>query len=57
MTTKVIIRLESDQYRELARKFPTPFVNNETTAHQAGYQLGVQAVLQALREGFVIEDH
>lgn len=52
-----LFRLEHDQYLELSRKFSTPFVNNETSALQAGYQLGVQAVLQALREGFVIEDH
>lgn len=53
----VVLRLENDQYLELTRKFQTPFVSNDTSALQAGYQLGVQAVLKALREGYVIEDN
>lgn len=52
-TTKRV-RLAPDEYRQLARKFPDPVVTENTTAHQAGYLLGVQAVLQKLREGYVI---
>jgi hypothetical protein len=40
-------------YASLAANFPI-VVNRETTDIQAGYHLGVQAVLQKLREGFVI---
>ena len=40
-------------YNDLASKFPI-MVNRETTDIMAGYNLGVQAVLQKLREGYVI---
>lgn len=30
-------------------------LNENTTAHQAGYMLGVQKVLEILREGFVVD--
>jgi hypothetical protein len=32
-----------------------PIVTAETTAHQAGYQLGIAAVLKELRNGYVVE--
>jgi len=42
-------------YQNLAKQFPI-LVNRETTEIMSGYQLGVQAVLQKLREGFVIDN-
>jgi len=45
------IRLAPDQYRALERQLPPPSVTNATSDLMAGYQLGVQAVLKALREG------
>lgn len=52
--TREIQRLDSDSYAALASKFGPPLVTDKTTDLQAGYQLGVQAVLEALRQGFVI---
>jgi hypothetical protein len=46
--------LTNEVYQKLASSFPI-LVNRETTEIMSGYQLGVQAVLQKLREGFVIE--
>jgi hypothetical protein len=40
-------------YEHLSKQFPI-LVNRETTDIMAGYNLGVQAVLQKLREGYVI---
>lgn len=51
---KEVIRLDSDTYGKLASQFGTPVVTDKTTEIQAGYQLGVQAVLAAIRHGFVI---
>lgn len=51
---KTIIRLTEHMYIELEKKFPEPRVTDQTSATQAGYQLGVQAVLKALRIGYVI---
>lgn len=53
-TTREIARLDSDTYGKLAQQFGAPIVTDKTTDIQAGYQLGVQAVLAALRHGFVI---
>lgn len=47
--------LHMDVYKKLADHFPI-LVNKETSAIMSGYQLGVQAVLQKLREGFVIDN-
>jgi len=49
-----MFRLSPDAYAELERKVHPPFVQNETTVLQAGYQLGIQAVLKLLREGYVV---
>ncbi len=35
----------------LQAKLTPPIVDNETTAHMAGYQLGIQRVLYVLRTG------
>ena len=50
------VRLHPDEYQKLAREFPNPIVTETTTAHQAGYLLGIQAVLQKLREGYTVGD-
>lgn len=50
-----VIRLQADAYAQLSRQCSTIAVNNETSPLQAGFQLGVQHVLQKLREGFVHE--
>lgn len=47
-------RLTREVYEDLERKVGRVIVTQETTALQAGYQLGVQAVLKALREGYVV---
>ena len=52
--SQTMFRLSPDAYAELERKVQPPFVQNETTVLQAGYQLGIQAVLKLLREGYVV---
>lgn len=49
-----IVRLSPEVYKSLEAKFSKPIVTENTTAHQAGFQLGIHAVLQALRQGFVV---
>lgn len=51
---KVVNRLSLESYGALTRTLPVIAVNNETSAHQAGFQLGIQLVLQKLREGYVV---
>jgi len=53
-TTKVVVRLSAEQYQALEKHLPPPSVTNATSDLMAGYQLGVQAVLRALREGYVM---
>lgn len=51
-----LIRLDADMYAQLCRDLQAiPYVNHQTTELQAGYQLGIQAVLIRLREGFVVQ--
>ena len=49
-----LYRLNEDQYTALERQFQEPSVGDKTTDIQAGFQLGVQAVLKKLRIGYVI---
>ena len=51
---EVVVRLNSEVYKKLEERFSKLVVTSATTAHEAGYQLGVQAVLQALRSGYVV---
>lgn len=51
--TQEVIVLNAAQYKALEDKLVGPCVNNNTTDLQAGYMLGVQAVLKLLREGYV----
>ena len=48
-------RLSDAVYKDIEKKFSRPIVSSQTTAHEAGYQLGIQAILQALREGYVVQ--
>jgi len=54
-TSNHILRLTPDLYKLLERKFSRPVVTTATTPIEVSYQLGVQAVLQELRNGFTIE--
>lgn len=47
-------RLSKVMYDRLETKFSKPLVSSQTTAHEAGYQLGIQAVLQHLRQDYVV---
>lgn len=47
-------RLSESAYQDLAKKLPKPLVSNDTSAHHAGYLLGIQYVMQILREGYVV---
>lgn len=45
-------RMTPDVYQDFAKRFPGPA--RPADAFEAGYLLGVQMVLQKLREGYVI---
>lgn len=49
------VRLDPEELDALRRKLPRPAVTADTSPLQAGYQLGVQQVLELLRDGWVIE--
>lgn len=49
-----LVRLTPEVYASLENLFPKPVVTDNTSAHQAGYQLGIQAVLTALRKGYAV---
>ncbi|NUX98775.1 hypothetical protein [Paraburkholderia youngii] len=51
---KVIYRLDAEVLKRLEEQLPKPLVNSTTTELMAGYALGVQAVLQKLREGYTV---
>ncbi len=48
------VRLTQAELEQLRRKLPQVWVGPETTAHQAGFQLGIQLVLAKLEEGWTI---
>lgn len=50
-----VTRLTPEVYAALEAKLIAPHCNNETSAIQAGFQLGVQAVLKELRRGYVVQ--
>lgn len=52
-TTLTVVRLEQAVYDDLCKQLPRLVVTSATTAHEAGYQLGIQLVLQKLRDGYV----
>lgn len=49
-----VIRLSPDQYAQLEKAAVSPVVTTATTELLAGYQLGVQAILKMLRDGYVV---
>ncbi len=51
--TETVVVLNQKQYEKLEGQLPKPLVNQSVTDIQAGYLLGVQAVLSILRNGFV----
>ena len=51
----VVYRLSPEVYRKLEDKLHRPFVTTTTTAHEAGYMLGIAAALRELRNGYVVE--
>lgn len=58
VTQVEVVRLSRDQYQKLVHSLggmAVPFSGNQTTEQQAGFMLGIQYVLQKLRDGFVIE--
>ena len=59
MTIEIKVKLEQSQYDALCKSIlgyaGKPFVDNNTSELQAGYQLGVLAVLNAIRDGFVYD--
>jgi hypothetical protein len=50
-----IVRLTAPVYADLEKKCTPPRVTDTTTAHHAGYMLGIQFVLKLLREGYVVQ--
>jgi hypothetical protein len=49
-----VVRLTPEMLAALEKELPPPVVTNSTSELMAGYQLGVQTVLQRLRNGYVI---
>ena len=41
-------------YKKIEAKFPRPAVGNNTTPTEAGYLLGIQAVLRVLRDDHTV---
>jgi hypothetical protein len=54
LQTRQVHRLSQEALMELRKKLPLPDVSSTTTDLEAGYKLGIQKVLDLLREGFVI---
>lgn len=52
--TATVYRLAPEVYEDFAKRFRQLQPNENTTALQAGYALGVEAVLKALRNELVI---
>lgn len=52
-----VVRLEQSILNDLRRRVGgTCVVTTQTTDHMAGYQLGINHVLNVLQEGFTISD-
>jgi thioredoxin-related protein len=51
--TKEVVRLREDVYNTLVKQCPSIVVDDKTGTHYAGYMLGVQFVLNKLRQGIV----
>lgn len=57
MTEGTIFRLDPTQLAAVRQKagISLPTVNEQTTPHQAGFQLGMLRVLQILQDGFTVQ--
>lgn len=53
--TRYIVRLQPELYQKLETKLSRTMVTSSTSAIEVGYQLGVEAVLKELRNGYVME--
>lgn len=58
MTTETVTnveyaRMNREVYERFASQFPKTHVDNVTSPLQAGFQLGIQRVLEALRKDIV----
>ena len=53
--TRYIVRLQPELYQKLETKLSRTVVTSSTSAIEVGYQLGVEAVLKELRNGYVME--
>lgn len=53
--TRHIVRLQPELYQKLETKLSRTIVTSSTSAIEVGYQLGVEAVLKELRNGYVME--
>ena len=51
---EVVVRLQSDVYKQLEADLPQPIVQSATTEHQVAFNLGIQYVLKKLRDGFTV---
>lgn len=51
---KQIVRLTEEQFNALRKQFPPSVVTGSSTPTMAAWQLGVAAVLEKLRDGFVV---
>lgn len=55
ITRTSVVRLNRELYLKLEQKFSKLVVNEQTTSFQAGYALGIEAVLKELRNGYTVE--
>lgn len=51
---RVMGRLSAEAYRQLESSCPRPAVSQDSSPQQVGFLLGVQFVLERLRNGFVV---
>lgn len=51
---QVVVVLSQVQLDALEKRLPKPFVTNTVTDLQAGFLLGIAAVLKELRDGFTV---
>lgn len=57
MTTQKVVeyhRLSREEYDKLEKGMPIPHIGDTATPQQVGFLLGIQFVLQRLREGVVV---
>lgn len=49
-----IERLDAQSMRALEKSLPQPVLNSSSTPQETGYLLGIQVVLNKLREGWLV---